>query len=212
MPELSVQYNNYKHAEMESLTGEIGTAFKNNTFLYQGLFDQREAGKLSGRFGFWGMHRDFSASGEEALAPLQSKMRLPCLGFELGLRTRVAAIRRSTGDNRYKPEATDARGVLPDRNFTGFSGAAGIRVRTWNGGASLPTILILIELPHWRSCTTLDHTQATWRLRSVTQTCSENSETAWILDFGILQSGFDLRPMASTTTSKLCLSGAHGRH
>ena len=37
--------------------------------------------------------------------------------------------------NRYRPEATDARGILPDRTFTGFSGAAGIRIRTWEGGA-----------------------------------------------------------------------------
>jgi iron complex outermembrane receptor protein len=38
-------------------------------------------------------------------------------------------------NNRYNPEPTDARGVLPSRSFTGFSGAAGIRVPTWTGGA-----------------------------------------------------------------------------
>jgi iron complex outermembrane receptor protein len=65
----SVQYSDYKHAEIESETGAIGTQFKNNTLLYQGLFDQRKYGKLTGRFGFWGMHRDFWATGEEALAP-----------------------------------------------------------------------------------------------------------------------------------------------
>ena len=37
--------------------------------------------------------------------------------------------------NRYSPETTSARGVLPDRSFTGFSGAVGIRVPTWQGGA-----------------------------------------------------------------------------
>jgi iron complex outermembrane receptor protein len=46
----SIQYNNYRHAEINSITGEIGTSFKNNTFLYQGLFDQRKTGRLSGRF------------------------------------------------------------------------------------------------------------------------------------------------------------------
>ena len=38
-------------------------------------------------------------------------------------------------NNRYNPEVTDQRGILPDRSFTGFSGAAGIRIGTWNGGA-----------------------------------------------------------------------------
>jgi iron complex outermembrane receptor protein len=37
--------------------------------------------------------------------------------------------------NRYRPEPTETRGILPDRNFTGFSGAAGIRVNTWRGGS-----------------------------------------------------------------------------
>lgn len=132
----SVQYNNYRHAEIESLTGELGTQFENDSVLYQGIFDQRKIGKLSGRFGFWGLHRDFSAVGEEALAPPTTQnafaiFALQNLDFE-----RVAlqfGARLET--NRYRPEATDARGVLPDRNFTGLSGAAGIRVNTWKGGA-----------------------------------------------------------------------------
>src|SRR5687767_10635394 len=33
----SVQYNNYRHAEIESLTGEVGTQFKNNSVVYQGI-------------------------------------------------------------------------------------------------------------------------------------------------------------------------------
>jgi iron complex outermembrane receptor protein len=38
-------------------------------------------------------------------------------------------------NNRYNPEETEQRGILPDRSFTGFSGAVGIRVPTWQGGA-----------------------------------------------------------------------------
>lgn len=132
----SVQYNNYKHAEIESLTGETGTQFKNNSVVYQGLFDQRKIGNLSGRFGFWGMHRDFSATGEEALAPPTKQNAFAVFGLQNLDFERVAlqfGARLET--NRYRPEATEARGVLPDRNFTGFSGAAGIRVNTWTGGA-----------------------------------------------------------------------------
>ena len=132
----SLQYNNYRHAEIESLTGEVGTQFKNNSVTYQGIFDQRKLGHLSGRFGFWGSHRDFSASGEEALAPPTKHKAFAVFGLQNLDFERVAlqfGARLET--NRYRPETTDARGVLPDRNFTGFSGAAGIRVNTWNGGA-----------------------------------------------------------------------------
>ena len=132
----SVQYNNYKHAEIESLTGETGTAFKNNTFLFQGMFDQRKTGHLSGRFGFWGMHRDFSASGEEALAPPTKQNAFAVFGLETFDFERVSLqLGGRVENNRYTPEPSPVRGVLPDRSFTGFSGAAGLRVATWNGGS-----------------------------------------------------------------------------
>jgi iron complex outermembrane recepter protein len=132
----SVQYNNYKHAEIESLTGETGTAFKNNTFLYQGLFDQRKIGRLSGRFGFWGMRRDFSATGEEALTPPAKQNAFALFGLQTIDFERVSLqLGGRLETNRYYPEPSEARGILPDRSFTGFSGAAGVRVATWNGGA-----------------------------------------------------------------------------
>src|SRR5688500_6235114 len=132
----SVQYSDYKHAEIESETGEIGTQFKNNTFLYQGMFDQRKYGRLSGRFGFWGMHRDFAAAGEEALAPPTKHNAFALFGLEtLDVEPFSIQFGGRVETNRYRPEATDARGILPDRTFTGFSGAAGIRIGTWEGGA-----------------------------------------------------------------------------
>lgn len=132
----SVQYTNYKHAEIESETGEIGTQFKNNSFLYQGMFDQRKQGRLSGRFGFWGMHRDFAAAGEEALAPPTKHNAFAVFGLEtLDFEPVSIQFGGRLETNRYNPAVTTARGALPDRTFTGFSGAAGIRVRTWDGGA-----------------------------------------------------------------------------
>ncbi|HKG47058.1 MAG TPA: TonB-dependent receptor [Pyrinomonadaceae bacterium] len=132
----SLQYNNYQHAEIESPTGAIGTVFKNNTFLYQGTFDQRKTGNLSGRFGFWGQHRDFAATGEEALAPPTKQNSFAVFGLETLDFERVSLqLGGRLENNRYNPEASEARGILPDRSFTGFSGAAGIRINTWNGGA-----------------------------------------------------------------------------
>ena len=132
----SLNYNNYEHTEIESRTGETGTSFKNNSFLYQGMFDQKKIGRYSGRFGFWGMHRDFEAIGEEALAPPTIQNAFAVFGLQAIDWERVSlqfGARLET--NRYTPEPTDARGILPNRNFTGLSGAVGVRVNTWKNGA-----------------------------------------------------------------------------
>ena len=132
----SVQYNNYAHAELNSITGETGTSFKNNTFLYQGIFDQRKTANVSGRFGFWGMQRDFSATGEEALAPPTKQNAFAVFALETFDFERVSLqLGGRLENNRYSPEPSGARGILPDRSFTGFSGAAGVRVGLWKGGA-----------------------------------------------------------------------------
>jgi iron complex outermembrane receptor protein len=132
----SAQYNNYRHGEINSLTNEVNTAFKNNSFVFDGMFDQQKHGRLSGRFGLWGMHRDFAATGEEALAPPTKQNALAIFGLETFDFERVSLqLGARLENNRYAPEQTGQRGALPSRSFTGFSGAAGIRFATWNGGA-----------------------------------------------------------------------------
>jgi iron complex outermembrane receptor protein len=132
----SAQYNDYTHAETDLITGEIGTAFKNKSLVYQGVFDQRKKGKLSGRFGVWGLHRDFSATGDEALAPPTKQNAFAVFGLETFDFERASIqFGARLESNRYNPSVTVQRGVLPDRTFTGFSGAIGIRVPVWTGGA-----------------------------------------------------------------------------
>jgi iron complex outermembrane receptor protein len=132
----SAQYNNYTHAEIESLTGDIGTTFKNNSFSFNALFDQKKTGRLSGRFGVWALHRDFAASGEEALAPPTKQGALAMFALETFDFERASLqFGGRLERNQYRPEATLQRGALPKRTFTGFSGAIGVRVPTWKGGA-----------------------------------------------------------------------------
>ncbi|MGH9905412.1 MAG: TonB-dependent receptor [Pyrinomonadaceae bacterium] len=132
----SVQYNDYTHSEIESLTGEVGTAFKNKTFLYQGIFDQQKFGRLTGRFGFWGLHRDFEATGEEALAPPTKHNAFAVFALQtLDFERTTFQFGGRLETNRYNPAETPTRGLLPGRTFTGFSGAIGVRVNTWKGGA-----------------------------------------------------------------------------
>jgi iron complex outermembrane receptor protein len=132
----TAQYNHYTHGEINSFTNEVNTAFTNKTFLYQGVFDQQKKGRLSGRFGFWGLHRDFAATGEEALAPPTKGNAIAVFGLEtLDFEHLAVQFGGRLENNRYNPEETEQRGILPDRSFTGFSGAVGIRVPTWEGGA-----------------------------------------------------------------------------
>jgi iron complex outermembrane receptor protein len=126
---LTLDYSNYRHKELEG--EEVGTRFKNDQFTYRGVFDQRKTGHLTGSFGFSGFHRDYESIGEEALAPPTTQtsaavftlqeLDFDHIKFQFGGRIE---------HNAYNPQ----RDALP-RSFTGFSGAAGIRVPLWTGGA-----------------------------------------------------------------------------
>ena len=68
---MKLAYTTYQHEEIEFEGDQrrIGTTFDNDQVVYRGVFEQNRRGPLTGRFGFWGMERDYSAAGEEALAP-----------------------------------------------------------------------------------------------------------------------------------------------
>ena len=128
--QFSFQYNDYKHDEVASDTGVINTAFRNKTYLYRGLFDERRNGRLSGSFGVWGMHRDYESVGEEALAPPTTQnafalFSLQTLNFEHAALQFGGRFER----NGYNPTG------LQQRSFNGFSGAAGFRVPFGGGMA-----------------------------------------------------------------------------
>ncbi len=124
----TANYSNYRHKELEG--EEVGTRFQNDIFMFRGVFDQRKTGRLTGSFGFSAQHRDYRSEGEEALAPPTVQHNFAVFGlqeldfehvkFQLGGRL------EHTG---YHPEG------LRERSFTGFSGAAGVRVPLWTGGA-----------------------------------------------------------------------------
>ncbi|HKO42116.1 MAG TPA: TonB-dependent receptor [Pyrinomonadaceae bacterium] len=132
----SLQYVDYTHSEIDGITGEVGTSFKNQTTILQSIFDQRKTGRLSGRFGSWFSHRDFSAVGAEALAPPTIHKASAVFAVETIDFERISVqFGGRLEHNRYDPEQTVQHGFLPSRRFTGFSGAFGIRLATWNGGS-----------------------------------------------------------------------------
>jgi iron complex outermembrane receptor protein len=125
---LSLNYSDYKHEELEGDT--VGTTFNNKQFIYRGTFDQRRSTRFSGSFGFSGFHRDYESIGAEALAPpvIQNSFAVYALE-EIGFNRVSFQFGGRVEHNGYDPDG------LRERSFTGFSGAAGIRIPLWEGGA-----------------------------------------------------------------------------
>jgi iron complex outermembrane receptor protein len=128
-------YNKYQHKELEIADGieEIGTVFDNKTLSYRAVLEQKRYHKLTGRFGAEGYYREYETVGAEQLIDGRVKQNMFSVfglqelnfgrvSFQLGGRVE---------NNRYRPENVS----LLERDFTGFSGAAGMRVGLWENGA-----------------------------------------------------------------------------
>ena len=125
---LALNFSRWMHQEMDN--GEIGTAFDNKIFAYRGTFEQRKLGRLTGTFGFSGLHRDYLSVGVEALAPPVKQNGVAVFTLqEVDLKKVKFQFGGRLDHNRFDPLG------LPHRSFTGFSGAAGVRVPLWKGGA-----------------------------------------------------------------------------
>jgi iron complex outermembrane receptor protein len=128
--QFSFQYNDYKHDEVAADTGAVNTAFRNKTYLYRGLFDEKRNGRLSGSFGVWGMHRDYESIGEEALAPPTTQNAFALFTLQKIDFERVAL----QFGGRFEHNGYNPTG-LQQMSFNGFSGAAGFRVPLGGGTA-----------------------------------------------------------------------------
>ena len=129
---ISLNYSDYRHQEIEIADGTeaIGTTFNNDLFVYRATFEQKRHGALAGSFGFWGQRRSYESIGAEALAPRTTQNSLAAFGLEEINLNRVSfQFGGRLEHNRYSPDTGFAR------NFTGFSGAAGVRFALWEGGA-----------------------------------------------------------------------------
>ena len=127
----TLNFNNYRHDELED--DVVGTIFRNKTVSYRSMFEQKKFGNLTGRFGFEGFNRDYEITGEERLIDGLVKhdsfsvfgleeLRYKRVTFQFGGRVER---------NAYNPENPE----YLDREFTGFSGAAGVRIGLWENGA-----------------------------------------------------------------------------
>nr|HQU86581.1 TonB-dependent receptor [Pyrinomonadaceae bacterium] len=121
----------YKHDELEEDT--VGTTLTNNTYSYRGMFEQKRFGNLTGRFGFDGFTRDYQTVGAERL--IDGKVKHNSFsGFALE-ELKYKRVTFQFGGRVEKNSYNPVNAVYLDRDFTGFSGAAGIRVALWENGA-----------------------------------------------------------------------------
>lgn len=112
----------YKHDELN--TGEVETAFKNNTEEIELMGSHRAIGRLKGSLGVWVLNRAFGATGEEALSPdvdqrafsafLYEEVTWPHVTLQFGGRTDHA---------RYSPVDED------ERTYNAGSGSIGLLIR-----------------------------------------------------------------------------------
>ena len=159
---LKLSYVDWEHDEVEFFEDgeqEIGTAFNNNQFLYRGVFEQARQGPLSGRFGFWGIDREYDATGEEALSPpvdqngfalfALEELEFERVKFQFGGRVEMQrynpafAERGNAGhheeeeeeEGEHHGEEEEEVSDAVKRTFTGSSIAAGLHAGLWPGGA-----------------------------------------------------------------------------
>ncbi|MDQ3253470.1 MAG: TonB-dependent receptor [Acidobacteriota bacterium] len=126
--QLFADYTDYQHKELEG--AEVGTTFNNDQFNYRGVFEQQRRGRLSGRFGFQGLNRDYLTVGAEALAPPTKQNQFAVFGLEeLNFERTVVQFGGRVETNRYNPDG------FQRRNFTGFSGSIGVRYPLFEGGS-----------------------------------------------------------------------------
>ena len=144
--ELKLNYTDWSHDEIEFFENgeqEIGTQFDQKQFVYRGVFEQGSAGPLSGRFGFWGLQRDYDVAGAEALSPPVDQTGFATFVLEeLAFEQVKLQFGGRLETERYTPAFPERgqghEGDVPpavDRTFTGASASAGIHADTWQGGA-----------------------------------------------------------------------------
>jgi len=119
-------FRDYTHDEIEG-SGEIATTFENRTWEGELLLGHRPVGRLEGTWGLWVFQRDYSASGEEALAPPTRQDSVAAFFYEeLTYRHLSLQFGGRLDHTSFDPDgpAVDRPGI-PSRQFTEFSGSVG---------------------------------------------------------------------------------------
>ena len=135
-----IDFTDYQHEEIETEDGidEVATTFFNDTFSYRSAFQQANHKNLTGRFGFEGFRRSYLTEGAESLVEGRVRQNnFAVFGLqELSFNRVAVQFGGRVESNRYRP----VNPIYDDLDFTGFSGAAGVRFRLWQGAAFVTNV------------------------------------------------------------------------
>ena len=133
--DFAISYNDYVNREFEFESDEnvteLDSLATNKNWNYRANFNHQRRGRFSGTFGISGFARDYKSIGAEAPAPHTKQNSFAVYGLERIDFERVGfQFGGRVEQNGYNPE-----GSFRKRNFVGFSGSAGVRIRLWTGGS-----------------------------------------------------------------------------
>jgi len=138
----------WEHDEIETVERRdtVGTTFDNRTFVARAEIDQRQTGRLAGKFGVWTQKRDYLATGEEALVPPTNQTSFAAFAYEeldfgryrlqVGgrLERNAYAVAERPGWDEDEPDGPRSPEVR-DRAFTGASASLGFQADLGNEAA-----------------------------------------------------------------------------
>ena len=130
---LKLDYSDYRHEELPFGGPVPNTTFLNKVFSYRGVFAEKREGRLSGSFGFSGTRRSYNTVGEEAIAPPADMNNVAFFALQ-ELASERFRLQFGGRIDRTSYDVANSS-TLPNRGFTGLSGAAGVHVPLWRGGA-----------------------------------------------------------------------------
>jgi iron complex outermembrane receptor protein len=140
---VTVAYTDYAHKELEVADGveSVGTAFTNDTLTVRGELEQKRRGRITGRLGAEGFHRDFTSVGAEALAPAVTLSSLAAFVYEeaaydrFRLQFGARAERNAYSVDPRSPDAPAEAPAVRDRSFNSLSGSFGVHTNLGSHGA-----------------------------------------------------------------------------
>jgi iron complex outermembrane receptor protein len=119
----SLGVRRYRHDELNG--EEIATSFKNDTTEFDILAGHSAASRLKGSVGFWALTRSFATEGEESLSPAVDQKGFAGFVYEEATVSPHVTIQFG---GRIERADFDPAEDEPARDFTNFSGSAGLLV------------------------------------------------------------------------------------
>lgn len=147
--------------EIDEEVEKVGTTFTNRMYIVRAEMDQRQTDRLSGKAGVWAQVRNYTATGEEALAPATDQTAFAAFLYEelsfgrhrLQFGGRVERNAYTVGQRKTSDHDDDdssvhlAVPVVRNRHFMGTSASVGVRTELGTGSAFITNLTRSVRAP-----------------------------------------------------------------